>query len=51
MHVQRSVKCVRRKAKRTHYVERIREFERVSNHTERKDMVVYQDDHALYLSH
>ena len=29
MHVQRSVKSVRRKAKRTHYVERVRECERV----------------------
>ena len=29
MHVQRSVKSVRRKAKCTHYVERVRECERV----------------------
>jgi len=49
MHVQRSVKSVRRKAKRAHYVERVRECERVSNCTEHEEMVVSQDDHALYL--
>ena len=44
---EQSVKSVRRKAKHTHY-----EFENVSvfsNRTEREDMVVYQDYHALYL--
>ena len=40
-----SVKSVRRQAKCMHYVENASAF---SNRTERKDMVVYQDDHALY---
>ena len=46
-HVQLSVKSVRRKAKRI-----LKEFEKVSafsNRTERADVVVSQDDHALYL--
>ena len=48
MHVQRSVKSVRRKAVRI----TLKEFENVSvfsNRTEGEDMVVSQDDHVLYL--
>ena len=45
--VQRSVKSVRRRAKRTYYVER--DVSTVSNRTEREDMVISQDDHTLYL--
>ena len=50
MHVQQSVKSVRRKAKRIRIT--LKEFENVStfsNRTEREDMVVSQEDHALYL--
>ena len=50
MHVQRSVKSVRRKAKRTHYVERTGGCERVFEpHRTHEGMVVPQDGHALYL--
>ena len=49
MHVERSVKSVRRRQSvRT----TLKEFEDVSavlNRTEREDMVFSQDDHALYL--
>ena len=40
---------MRRKAKRTHYVERVQEVSAFSNHTECEGMVVSQDDHVLYL--
>ena len=44
------VRKVGKKAKRTHYVERVRaNASAFPNRTEREDMVVYQDDHALYL--
>ena len=39
-------KSLRRKAKRTYFVENVSAF---LDCTEREDMVVYQDDHTLYL--
>ena len=51
MHVQRSVKSVRRKAKRFVFIT-FKEFDNASaflNRTEREDIVIYQDDHTLYL--
>ena len=45
----RGVKSLRRKAKHMYYVERVENVSAFSNHTECEDIVVSQDDHALYL--
>ena len=51
MHVQRSVKSVRRKAKRTHYVERVWECERVFEpHRTRRYGRFSRRPHALFAS-
>ena len=45
--MQRNPTSLRRKVKRTYFVERVRERDHILDRTEREDMVVYQDDNML----
>ena len=47
--MQRNPTSLRRKAKRTYFVERVRERDHILDRTKREDMVVYQDDNMLSL--
>ena len=47
MHVQQSVKSVRRRAK--HTLKGFKDMSAVLKHTDHEDIVVSQDSHMLYL--